>query len=182
LDTFDFWLTKSENNKPIWTQTLCLSQNYFENLQKHAVPLSEHVLATLSNSAMALDIYAWIAQRLHRMLPGKPQFIPWMAVKEQFGSEYRQMIHFKHKFRIALSKVLACYQKARIEVNHNGLTLKQSPPPNGCFLRALLPCKTIMITGNHKTPITPSLESSQRTSQKLPATPQTPTSIISDHE
>jgi len=108
---------------------LCLSRCCFENLQEHAVPLSKHALAALSHSAMALDIYAWLAQRLHRVPPGKPQFIAWAAVKEQFGSEYGRMDNFKPKFRVALSRVLVCYQKARIELDRNELTLKQSPPP-----------------------------------------------------
>jgi len=129
VETLDFWLTKSENNKLTWTRTLCLNRRYFENLQKHAVPLSERALAALSHSAMALDIYAWLAQRLHRIPPEKPQFIAWAAVKKQFGSEYGRMCDFKPKFHTALSQVLVCYPEARIESNRNGLTLRQSATP-----------------------------------------------------
>jgi len=104
VDTLDFWLTKSGNNRPIWIQTLCLSQRYLENLQKYTVPFSERALAALSHSAMALDIYTWLAQRLRRMPPGKPQFIAWAAVKEQFGLEYGRMSHFKPRFQRMLVK------------------------------------------------------------------------------
>jgi len=153
VDTIDFWLTKSENNKLTWTRILCLNRRYFENLKKHAVPLSERVLAELSHLAMALDIYAWLAQRLHRIPPGKPQFVAWTALKEQFGSEYRQMNDFKNKFRVTLSQVLAHYQKARIELNRNGLTLKESPPPISTRIAAVW---------NHQSNLKAHLSRSQR--------------------
>ena len=37
---------------------------------------------------MGLDIYTWLAQRLHRVNPSKPQFIPWPRLHEQFGQNY----------------------------------------------------------------------------------------------
>jgi len=37
--------------------------------QTHAVPLDERALAGLAHSSLALDIYAWLAQRLHRVPP-----------------------------------------------------------------------------------------------------------------
>ena len=44
---------------------------------EHAVPLNEAAVARLSHSAMGLDIYVWLAQRLHRIAPGSPAFVPW---------------------------------------------------------------------------------------------------------
>lgn len=57
----------------LWTSTIHLNGKYFASLKKHAVPLDERALAALSHSAMALDIYAWLAQRLHRVPRGRPQ-------------------------------------------------------------------------------------------------------------
>jgi hypothetical protein len=37
---------------------------------------SESALATLAHTALGLDIYCWLAQRLHRIDPRKPAFIP----------------------------------------------------------------------------------------------------------
>jgi len=39
------------------------------------------------------------------------------------------MNNFKAVFRTALFQVLACYPKAKVEVAHGGLTLRNSPPP-----------------------------------------------------
>ena len=46
-----------------------LSLEYFNSLQEHAVPLNEADLAALAHSALALDLYSWLAQRLHRINP-----------------------------------------------------------------------------------------------------------------
>jgi len=53
------------------------------SLQKHAVPLDERALAGLAHSSLALDTYAWLAQRLHRVPRGKPQLVPWASLKER---------------------------------------------------------------------------------------------------
>ena len=53
-----------------------LSQDYFESLQKHAVSLDERAVTALAHSAMGLDVYTWLAQRVHRVPPEKPPFFP----------------------------------------------------------------------------------------------------------
>ena len=52
---------------------------FFESLMKHAVPLNLAAVARLSHNAMALDGYTWLANRLHRVDPNKPAFVPWVA-------------------------------------------------------------------------------------------------------
>jgi hypothetical protein len=37
---------------------------------------------------MALDIYVWLAQRLHRVPTSKPQFVDWDSLHEQFGQGF----------------------------------------------------------------------------------------------
>jgi hypothetical protein len=51
----------------LWPSTIQFSTRYFESLMKHAVPLNETAIARLSHNAMALDVYTWLAQRLHRV-------------------------------------------------------------------------------------------------------------------
>jgi hypothetical protein len=69
----------------LWPSTVEFSLRYFESLVQHAVPLDEEAVARLSHSAMALDVYTWLAQRLHRVNPAKPAFVPWVSLWEQFG-------------------------------------------------------------------------------------------------
>jgi len=129
VDVIDLWLTKDENNRVLWSPTLHLNPRYFNDLKKHAVPLDERALAALAHSAMALDIYAWLAQRLHRIPQGKPQSVSWVALKGQFGVSLSRINNFRSKFRAAMFQVLACYPKAKVEADHKGLTLRHSQPP-----------------------------------------------------
>jgi hypothetical protein len=128
---FDLWFPKDERQRVLWPSTVRLSGEYFESLQKHAVPLNEADLAALAHTALGLDIYAWLAQRLHRIDSRKPAFIPWVSLKEQFGPDYDRMVDFKRFFRKALTQVLTRYQTAHIELDGKGMTARASPPPVG---------------------------------------------------
>jgi hypothetical protein len=129
VSAFDLWFPKDERQRVLWPSTVCLSLDYFESLQRHAVPLDERATAALAHSAMALDIYAWLAQRLHRIEPSKPAFITWAALKGQFGWHYGRMDNYKRIFRQTLDMVLSQYRGARLSLNNQGATLYHSPPP-----------------------------------------------------
>ena len=129
VTAFDLWFPKDARQRVLWPSIVRLSLDYFESLQRHAVPLDERAIAALSHSAMGLDIYTWLAQRLHRVRPGKPAFVPWAALRDQFGWHYRHMRKFKQVFRQTLDMVLSQYRGARLELDDRGMTLRNSPPP-----------------------------------------------------
>jgi hypothetical protein len=137
ITSFDLWLHKDERQRALWPSTVCLSKEYFESLQKHAVPLNEADLAALAHTAMGLDLYAWLAQRLHRINPHRPAFIAWSALKEQFGPDYDRMDNFKRFFRKTLAQVQRRYQSGRFELDSRGMTARNSPPPVSKRLIAL---------------------------------------------
>ena len=110
VTAFDLWFPKDARQRVLWPSIVRLSLDYFESLQRHAVPLDERAIAALSHSAMGLDIYTWLAQRLHRVRPGKPAFVPWAALRDQFGWHYRHMRKFKQVFRQTLDMVLSQYR------------------------------------------------------------------------
>jgi hypothetical protein len=78
---------------------------------------------------MALDVYVWLAQRLHRVPAAKPQFVPWASLYEQFGQGFTRIRDFRRHFSETLNHVLAAYPTARIESDERGLTLHHSRPP-----------------------------------------------------
>ncbi|MDO1451310.1 replication protein RepA [Rhodocytophaga aerolata] len=127
---FDLTFPKEDNQRVVWNNTIALSEDYFQSLMNHAVPLDKRHLSVLANNAMALDIYVWLAQRLHRVEQGKPEFVHWQGLKDQFGDGYDRIDNFKAIFRHTLSLVLTQYNSAKIEEDKNkGFILKCSPPP-----------------------------------------------------
>ncbi len=129
VSKFDLWFPKKPDQKLLWPSTVQLSEEYFQSLGKHAVPLDHRAVAALSSSSMALDIYAWLAQRLHRINPGRPQQITWLAMYEQFGQGFARLRDFRRNFLHTLHQVHAAYPQARIEADEVGLILSNSPPP-----------------------------------------------------
>jgi hypothetical protein len=129
IGEFDLWFPKDARQRVLWPTTVTLDPRYFESLQRHAVPLDERAIAALSHTAMGLDLYCWLAQRLHRVNASKPAFITWAALRDQFGWHYHHMRKFKQVFRDTLATVLSQYRGARLELDDRGITLRNSPPP-----------------------------------------------------
>ena len=129
VTAFDLWFPKDKRERILWPSTVELSSKYFQSLVNHAVPLDERAIAVLSHSALALDLYSWLAQRLHRVSKSGAQFITWAAIKDQFGQGFGRMDNFKRKFHTAMLQVLVQYPNARVEACGKGLRLFNSPPP-----------------------------------------------------
>ena len=129
VSAFDLWFPKQADQRALWPSTVRLSEEYFQSLGQHAVPLDHRAVAGLASSSMALDIYAWLAQRLHRVPSGKPQFIAWELMYEQFGQGFARIRDFRRRFLQTLHHVAAAYPAAKLSADDRGLTLSHSPPP-----------------------------------------------------
>ena len=117
VSAFDLWFPKDERQRVLWPSTVSLSLDYFQSLMSQAVPVDEAHIAALSHSSLALDIYSWLAQRLHRIPTERPQSVSWIALHAQFGLGYNpdRLDKFRQKFRVALKEVLMVYRAARVE-------------------------------------------------------------------
>lgn len=111
----------------LFSSTVQLSVGFFEQLQKHPVPLDEAAIRVISNNSMALDIYCWLAYRLHCLT--SPKLITWAGLMPQFGGGFRLVKHFKPKFLQNLRLAMAVYPDARVDVADNGVVLHNSRPP-----------------------------------------------------
>lgn len=128
---FDAWIAGNDDQRPLWPGTVTFSQDYFETLKSHAVPIDLRAFMALKGSALAMDVYAWLAQRLHR-IEGRPLVLHWASLRDQFGQEYQGKNadkDFKTKFLIALRDVLAVYPQAKVKQVTGGVMMMASPPP-----------------------------------------------------
>src|SRR5271165_139691 len=108
-------------------ETAKLSEGFFEQLRRHPVPLEEAAIRAINNNPAALDAYIWLAYRLHVL--HSPKLVTWKALKAQFGVGFKELHHFKHKWRETLQLALAVYPAANVEVVEAGVILKPSRPP-----------------------------------------------------
>ena len=132
VEQFDAWLANGgTQQKSLWPGTMVLSEGYFNSLMDSAVPLDNRALMALKGSALALDVYTWLAHRLHR-IEGRGVTLHWKSLREQFAQEYTGKDadkDFKKKFVPALKKVLTVYPQAKVKPVTGGLLLLGSPPP-----------------------------------------------------
>jgi Plasmid encoded RepA protein len=129
IGAFDLWFEKTSSQRVLWPATVALSLDYFDTLSRHAVPLDERAIAALAKSALALDAYCWLAQRLHRAPVGSPQLIPWPSLYEQFGEGFGVLRQFRAFFIRMLRQVHTVYPDAKFELDARGMRLWNSPPP-----------------------------------------------------
>ena len=129
ISEFNLWFPKASNQRILWPSTVTLSLDYYQSLVNHAVPLDPRAVAALSHSAMGLDIYAWLSQRLWRIPTNTEAIVPWVSLQEQFGTNYHSIRKFRQVFLRTFRSVLTQYPKAQSRPSSKGLHLKLSPPP-----------------------------------------------------
>lgn len=129
------FFSKDDKQRVLWPNNITLSTDYFNDLVQHAVPLDSYAIGLLKDSALELDLYAMLSERLHRIPFDKPQFIPWAFLHKQYGRGYARIGNFRPKFLKALHNVTGVYSQARLEETKSGtgrskgITLYNSKPP-----------------------------------------------------
>lgn len=135
VSKLNVFFPKDDAQKLMWPTEVQLDYEFFSSLVQHAVPLDEVALGALRDSALELDLYTMLSERLHRIPKNKPQFVPWAYLYEQYGNGYSRLRDFRRDFLVHLSNVQAVYQKAKLEeVSDNsgqskGILLLNSPSP-----------------------------------------------------
>lgn len=132
VDQFDAWVpSATSQQRALWSGRMVLSEVYFAEIMENGVPLDSRALNALKGSALAIDIYSWLAHRLHR-IEGRPVIIHWKSLKEQFGQEYQGKDagkDFKKQFLKQLQNVQAAYPQAGVKQMKGAVMLLKSPPP-----------------------------------------------------
>jgi Plasmid encoded RepA protein len=111
----------------LWRETVVLDEVFYESLIRHPLPLRESAIRALAGRSMAIDLYVWLAYRLHHL--ERPTRVPWPALYRQFGAGFALLRQFRAHAREALALALAAYPEAQVVAEENGVTLLPSPAP-----------------------------------------------------
>ncbi len=129
VQSFSAWADPFTAQSAFWPDEITLGREFFETLCKHAVPLDPRAIYALKGSALALDIYSWLAYRLRSIRSNQGVKLYWKNLRDQFGQEYANPKDFKKAFTPALRQVLTVYPDAKVRSEHGGIRLFSSPPP-----------------------------------------------------
>ena len=157
VEAFNVWFPKDERQQILWDSVLYLNPRFVNSVIEHSVPLAKPAIHALKSSALALDVYCWLAHRLQRedvaLAGSRGLFLTWATIKEQFGPNVDRMTNFRADFRRAMKMVLRCYPTARVDDEHHsrsgrpaGLRLHYSPPPVAKRLVAVPPMFVLLST------------------------------------
>jgi hypothetical protein len=114
------------NQPSLWQEKVRLDEGFLRSLREHPVPVREEAIRVIGTRSMAIDIYIWLAYRLHAL--NKPTPLSWLSVHSQFGSGFKHLRQMKPTFCDALSLALAVYPEARVDVESDGILLYPSKP------------------------------------------------------
>lgn len=129
ISRFEAWMQHDTRSLGLWPGSITLSAEFFGTLVNHAVPLDPRAIHALQKSALALDVYTWLAHRLCRVRKTDGVKLSWNNLRNQFGQEYKTSKDFKREMKAALLKVRLVYPAANVEETIGGLILKPSNPP-----------------------------------------------------
>lgn len=139
VEGLTLWNSASDPAK--WSGTVELTQQFYEHLREHSVPLDRRAIAHLSDNSLGLDLYTLFAYRLPRLK--SDLHLRWSQLQDQLGAAEKATNALARRIREALPDVMAGYPDAKVEVTRYGLLLKPSAPAvprtmvNGAKLLAL---------------------------------------------
>jgi hypothetical protein len=119
-------LSTAPDQPPLWQDKVRLDEAFFRALRDHPVPVSEGALRAIGPRSMSLDVYVWLAYRLHALR--RDTDVSWAALYGQFGAGFKRLRAFRAQFLESLQLALAAYPEARVSVAEAGVTLHPSRP------------------------------------------------------
>jgi Plasmid encoded RepA protein len=116
-----------ESDQPsLWNDRVLLKEEFYRTLREHPVPVSEAGLRAIGPRSMVIDVYVWLAYRLHALTSDVS--VSWPALHNQFGAGFNLIRKFRAHFVECLELALAAYPDARVSFDEHGLILRPSRP------------------------------------------------------
>ena len=121
-----WWNDTSPDPSSLFESYIVLSEDFYQEIIKHPVPLDMRAIAALRRTPLGLDLYTWLTYRVFWLK--KPQKITWKALQLQIGSEYRTTKNFKQRTIGQLKIIHALWDDLKTRKCDGGFYLYPSPP------------------------------------------------------
>ena len=129
----EFWWNKRKPDEPmLWESKIELSEDFFNEIIQHPVPINMNTLTALKRSSLGLDLYLWLVYRTFPLRA--PQQITWRQVYRQFGvdpnraSDKRTVDAFRTKALRELKKIKIAWPELNYATAPGVLILLPSTP------------------------------------------------------
>jgi len=119
-------MASTADQPSLWQDRVRLDEAFYRALCDHPVPVSETALRAIGPRSMTLDVYIWLAYRLHALR--RDTEVSWLALNAQFGAGFKRLRAFRAQFVESLQLALAAYPDARVSIDECGVVLHPSRP------------------------------------------------------
>ena len=129
ISRFEAWVVNEDDQQPLWPGKLRLSAEFYGSLIDHGLPVDMRAYHSLSHSALAMDLYTFLAHRLWR-ISGSIE-ISWEQLRDAMAPEYGEIRNFRRDFLKALASVQEVYpeSKGRVHPIRGRVRLYRADPP-----------------------------------------------------
>ena len=80
----EFWWSERQPDAPVlWDSKIELSEDFFNEIIRHPIPLDMNILKALKRSPLGLDLYLWLTYRTFALQ--RPLRLSWTSLYRQFG-------------------------------------------------------------------------------------------------
>ena len=127
-----WWNPKRPDESTLWESKIELSEDFFNEIIRHPVPLDLNTLTALKRSSLGLDLYLWLTYRTFAL--NRPMRIAWRNLYRQFGahpakaSDKQTVQNFRREVLRELKKIKLAWPKLNYATAPGVLILHPSTP------------------------------------------------------
>ena len=127
-----WWNPKRSDESTLWESKIELSEDFFNEIIRHPVPLDMNTLKALKRSSLGLDLYLWLTYRIFTLK--SPQRLSWRQIYRQFGahaakaSDNSTVQAFRYKVLRELKKIKLAWKDLNYSTAPGVLILLPSTP------------------------------------------------------
>lgn len=110
----------------LWQDRVLLDEDFYRALRDHPVPVSESARHAIGPRSLVIDIYIWLAYRLHALK--RDLQVSWPVLYDQFGAGFDRLRRFREHFIEGIAMAAAAYPEARVAMGERGVILRPSRP------------------------------------------------------
>ena len=127
-----WWNPKRPDESTLWESKIELSEDFFNEIIRHPVPLDMNTLRALKRSSLGLDLYLWLTYRIFTLK--RPQRLTWRQLYRQFGvdpakaSDNNTVQAFRYKMLRELQKIKLAWKDLNYSTAPGVLILLPSTP------------------------------------------------------
>lgn len=122
LQKVELWFAENPGQRSLWPSTIAFSQDFYTEIQKHALPIDVRALRALSNSARRLDLLMWVTYRITRLR--ERLILDWKPLKAQFGEGYTRDRDFRSAFFDDVAALLEIFPNLPLTLSERGLAME----------------------------------------------------------